>query len=229
VEMPELHKTKFSCVINNKEVIFDFSDGDDILLDDNRTTFKFHCQDKHKQFPHILPFSPVSFYDWEWVLDFIQEKGYNGANSDIINSSQRPYANALERRIKVQSMLKQNLGNKVDTNIYDQKKYWDKCLESRLSVLAPGNTNFMVDRSHMQLFALGCPVITTKLPEYFPYWKQLEEGKHYIKCADDYRDVISIIQNTSSKTLKEIGANAKEFFFETSTPAKIAGWIEQCL
>jgi len=224
----DFNTTKFLCKINDRDVVFDFSDAGDYLDGDDRLTFKFHYTEQHKSVPNLRPFSPVSFYDWEWVLDFIQKEVYTGRES-VILSNQKPYGNALERRTKVQAMLKQSLGDQVDIKIYDQKEYWNKCLNSRVSVLAPGNSNFMVDRAHMQLFGLGCPVITTKLPEYFPFWKQLEEGKHYIKCADDYSDLLSIIRNVKKEELIEIGKNAQEFFFETSTPTKLVEWIEQCL
>jgi hypothetical protein len=220
-ELPIINNTNFLCIINGKKVIFDFFDGTDYIESDY-PTFKFHYIEEHKNIKSLIPFSPISFYNWETAEKFM---GMQYKITDKIICNQLQYGNAVLRRIYAQKVLVNKFKERVDVKVYPQEEFWRNCLNNMVSVLVPGYCNNMVDRVTMQLLALGSPFITTKLPEIFPFNHQLIEGNHYIKCSNDYKNVCSIIENISAEELTNISQNSKDFFMKTSHPKVLGEWI----
>jgi len=217
----------FIVSINGQKVLFDYADTSDVP-DCPIKIFKFHT---HIYTEKVIPFSPVSFYDWEQYKTLENQIQYKG-ESDIISCRQRAYANASVRRAKVQEMLKHEFRGILRINDISQEDYWKEIENILLAVFVPGFCNNMLDRAALQYMGLGCPIITTDIPEYLPYYEKPIAGKHYIKCNNDYSDLISIIksyQTFNRHKLQEIGENAKELFQRTCTPVKIGQWIAQNL
>ena len=217
----------FVVSINGQKVLFDYADTSDIP-DCPIKIFKFHS---HIYTEKVIPFSPISFYDWEQYKTLETQIQYKG-ESDIISYKQRAYATASIRRQKVQDILKNNFRDCLLMNHTSQVHYWQEINDIFLAVFVPGFCNNMLDRAALQYMGLGCPIITTEIPEYLPYYEKLIAGKHYIKCSNDYSDLVSIIksyQTLNKHKLQEIGENAKELFQRTCTPVKIGQWIAQNL
>jgi len=129
-------------------------------------------------------------------------------------------------------LLKHEFRGILRINDISQEDYWKEIENILLAVFVPGFCNNMLDRAALQYMGLGCPIITTDIPEYLPYYEKPIAGKHYIKCNNDYSDLISIIksyQTFNRHKLQEIGENAKELFQRTCTPVKIGQWIAQNL
>ena len=126
-----------------------------------------------------------------------------------------------------QNLLKGNLKNVKTKCLPNQIDYWmdiNKCL---VSVCVPGATNNMLDRGQWQYMAFGCCTISPILPELLPFDKKLIPDVHYIRCKDDYSDLLEKIEWCKQNREKciEIGRNAKKLFLETSTPEKIVEWV----
>ena len=63
-----LSQTSFKCIVANQEIIFDFSDnGNEILENSETPVFKFHYREEHNQLKKIFPFATVSFSLRQWV------------------------------------------------------------------------------------------------------------------------------------------------------------------
>ena len=156
-----------------------------------------------------------------------------------ISCRQRPYAGALERRIKVQKLLKDSFPNtgyapgqscNVLTDIVDQVRYWREINEIECAVFVPGYCNNIWDRGQAQYMAFGCYTISPSLPEVLPFNRLIIPGVHYAQCKDDYSDLVDLIMqkrlNSNQSSYKEIGENAKKLFQETCTPEAIGKWIK---
>lgn len=220
---PEIHKTKFICIINNKKVLFDFSDGDDVFSNiDVTKCFKFHYTKKHNVYNNMLPISPISFHDWNLYTDSIKYT----ATGKILNN-QKAYGNATQRRNFVKNLLLQKYGNEVDTQITNQQVFLNKINNCLCYVHVPGFCDEMIDRASLQFLGLGCLVITPYIPEIFPFDMMFENKIHYIQCETDYSDLIQKIEwvKLNKEEAIQIGNNAKELFKECCTPEKIWEWI----
>jgi len=208
----------FIVTIDGQDFFFDHADYTNVERKDfNLPTFKFHCLNSSNAF------SPVSFGDWDQYYSLKDKLTYNGVG--YLTSRQRPYAGALQRRTDVQNLLKKHF--KVQTVLLDQKLYLKEVSRILTSVFVPGYCNNMLDRAQFQYMALGCATISPNLPEMLPFNQVLIPGKHYIRCKDDYSDLVDIVKGAACEQdyLKGIGNNAKKLFEETSTPEKLGEWI----
>jgi hypothetical protein len=174
----------------------------------------------------------VSFYDWEYYNEFSKLKHMYGLNK-VINR-QRPYGDALQRRQKVQNILKKYLDCQFD--IIDQKLYWNEATSNTISVCVPGQNNNMLDRGQLQWMAFGGITISPELPEILP-WMGKEQNLYqpfqtYIKCKDDYSDLTNLIDyymENEAEILELISNNAKAMFMQSCTPIKLVEWIQRYL
>lgn len=251
----DVTSTSFKCCIDGKWFLFDFSDSA-TSLDNPLPTFKFHCS---QETDGIFCFPPVSFYDWDQYYQLEKEIQYNPLSSFWVSSRQRPYGGAVERRVRVQNILRriaddherlcQNNGwvvndadkHKVFTDIIEQEEYWKEINNINIAVFVPGHHNNMIDRGHLQYLAFGCLTVSPDLPECLPFGRKLigydnfpklmpqKTDAHYLKCKDDYSNLISIIMwngiHSFVHPFSQISENAKTLFKETCTPEAIGRWI----
>jgi hypothetical protein len=222
-----ISNTAFICYMNNNKVIFDFSDSSDLCI--NTTIypiFKFHYEYNKNYTKNVYPITPISFYNWSEFFINSKQIIYNHKNTVLHN--QRSYGNAIERRNLVKNILQNSIySNIIDTTITNQQQYWNKINIALVSICVPGFCNNMLDRGQLQYIGFGCPTISPYIPEIFSYTSCLIPDVHYIKCNNDYSDILEKIDWCIHHTQKciQIGDNAKEWFNNTSTPDKLNNWI----
>ena len=225
----DIDSTSFFVIINNEKFIIDFADSSEYRkLGNGEPIFKFHT--KKEDLDKVIPFPPVSFYDWTEFYRLEKEIVYNPENM-IVSNRQRAYGNAISRRTKVQSELKSLLvPSFLRTEIIPQEDFWKEVNEIGIFISIAGQNKFMVDRAPLQLMAFGCCVLSANIPEQLPFGLSFDDC--YWKMKDDYSDLIPLIQEypkNSSSVYKKIGDNAKELFMKTCTPESMGVWIELCL
>lgn len=228
-EAPTLGECCFVINIKASHVLIDFSDHQSVSKHLNKypVCFKFHYSKVHKIFKNVYPFTPVSFHDWTDYKRGRRNLIYS-CNSDIILNNQRPGGAAVKRRTDVQELLRKTYGPRIDTRFYpDQNAYWHKINDCLVHVFVPGATNNMLDRGHIQFMAFGCCTISPNLVEILPFNKKIQAGIHYVKCSDDYSDLIEKIEwcRKNKDECLQIGRNAAELFRITSTPKMLWEWI----
>jgi hypothetical protein len=225
----------FSCLVNDKQIIVDYADHS------TRNWREFYPdvpyfknQKSDYSIKSAIPLGPpmavthLPGIKKSSLKDYllVREK-FKYIPGQIILSKQLPYGAALERRTAVQNLLKKSF-KQVDTNArVNQEEFWWSAETCLLSVCVPGATNNMVDRGQMELIGLGVCTISPTLTTEFAYNKMLIPNKHYIRCKDDYSDLIDIINNLiDNPTLcTEIGANARQFYDTVYTPEQYMNWI----
>ena len=223
----DIDSTSFFVIINNEKFIIDFADSSEYRkLGNGEPIFKFHT--KKEDLDKVIPFPPVSFYDWAEFYKLENEIKYNA--SGYVTSRQRPYCGALERRLKVQYLLKRCYLD-VQTNLLEQVDYWKEISNIGVSVFVPGQNNNIYDRGHAQYLAFGCATISPFLPEVLPFNTPITANVHYIRCMPNYDDLVKLIQDVEKQRdyLLTVGKYAKELFTRTSTPEKLGEWINLCL
>ena len=225
----DIKTTKFPVTIDDKRILIDFSDHPDYLdnWDSFDAYFKYHYSHSlHGGCNKVHPFAPISFYDWTQYRELAGRIKYTCASNTILNM-QQPYAGALERRTKVQQMLKSRYLNEVVTRPISQIDFWKKINDCLVHVFVPGARNDMVDRGHLQYLAFGCCTIAPPIIDVFPYNEQIKPDVHYIECAEDYSDLVEKIE--WCKQHREfcicVGRAAKELFERTCTPQRLWDWI----
>ena len=198
-------------------------------------TYKLHTIEKFLS--NIIPFAPISFHDWAEKELIDTRIKYFPSNHKKISMRQleSKYLNnsgscirvaATNRRKKIQSLLIKNFGDRVATERLSQREYFLDVSNVQTSVCVPGFCNNMLDRGQFQYMAFGVCTISPNLPEILPFNTKIIPGKHYIKCSDDYSDLINIINSLNTETCLEIGKNAKSLFDKTSSPKAIMEWIK---
>lgn len=208
-------------VNNNRWVDFNYWDSSEKYVITGIPVFKFHCNQLKD---NIFSFSPVSFYDWAHY-DFLRRNIKYKAKG-IISCRQRAYAGALERRTTVQRLLRDYY--EVKMNEITQIDFWQEIEDCLVAVCVPGFCNNMLDRGQFQYMALGACTISPEIPEYLPFNQKLISQEHYIKCANDYSDLIEKIEWCRNNTTKciNIGKSAQDLFLKTSVPTKTLEWIK---
>ena len=229
----ELDTTHFTIEIDNKKVLIDVSDDPKLhpKYKNYDACFKYHVTEHiHEGIKNLFPLGAMSFYNWDDYFVFWHTIKYK-CNNDIILNNQRVYANAKERRRKVQHLLTSVYKKDVDFKLTDQTTYWKKANNCLVSVHVPGYRNDILDRGQFQMMAFGVCTISPKINTILPYNISLISGVDYIKCKDDYSDLIEKIEwcKTHRKECIKIGQNAKDLFQQYCTPKKIVKWIGQCL
>jgi len=222
----DVDNTAFKVSINGKWFIFDFADSNQVRNLGDFPIFKFHT--KHTDLDKVIPFSPVSFYNWKRYYELEKEINYV-PRIGYISSRQRPYAGATIRRYNVQKLLKEYFGSAVLTDLINQEDYWKEINNIQVAVMVPGQNNNIWDRGHSQYMAFGCCTISPNLPEVLPFGKIFIPDVNYIICKDDYSDLIDIIHNMTFDKCLSIGQQAKQLFQKTSTPDALGRWIKEQL
>jgi len=229
-QIPMVNTSNFKCKIDGKDVIFCFSDDNNSFgINDpelnNIPVFKFHYGQGNLFGNNVFPFSPISFHNWNEYYEM--EKEINYQCSGVILNNQRAYGGAVDRRNNVRGILFKEFGSRVDFSLTDQKSYWRKINSALVSIHVPGFCNNMLDRAQLQMMAFGCCTISPYLYEIVPYGAEdgskpmsLQPWLHYIRCKDDYSDLVEKIKWCESNKNKcvEIGQNAKRAFLHFLTP-----------
>jgi hypothetical protein len=223
---------KFLALINQKKIGIDYSDHpiiDNVLLSQCDVYFKFHCRKTHTENKKIVPFTPISFYDWERWRQLQNEITYT-CNNNVVLNIQRPYGNAVERRKLVRGMLyeKYKLKNElIYSPHYTQEEYWKLINNCLVHVFVPGCYNDMLDRGHAQYMSFGCCTISPRIVDLLPWGKKIIPDYHYLMCKPDYSDLIEKIEWCKQNKQKcvQIGYNAKRLFLSCCTPQKLWQWI----
>jgi hypothetical protein len=222
----------FSCRINSQQVVVDFSDFWNWEVHQPGIPYLKFQSTKDTNISCIPLGPPIvglreltrgsSMQDY---FDTRKHFQYKPGNS--ILSQQIPGGNAKERRIRVQSMLKNNFVNVDVQGKRKQIEFWKAHENCLVAVCVPGATENMVDRGQLELMGLGVPTISPRLTTRFVHDCLLEPDIHYIQCKDDYSDLTDIISGllNNPNYLKFVGNNANEFFNQHYTPEKYWQWI----
>lgn len=229
----ETSALSFKAIVDDNEVRFDYSDsGDEVIEPSEIPVFKFHYRNEHRVIRNVYPFSPISFYLRQWVKmeRYRKEIKYNIHGEKILNN-QRPYGNATIRRALVQRILMQNYSNAVEIKILEQEEYFFRINEALVHVFIPGQNENMLDRGQFQFMALGCPTISTHIPEILPYYEEIKPFVHYIEIKNDFSDLTGAISFSKQfrKDIKKYGNQAARLFERTSTPNRLIQWIGECI
>ena len=193
--------------------------------------FKTHYSEGvHDSETNMHAFSPISFYDWGEYFELEKKIEYT-AKTDLILNRQRPHLNALKRRSVVQAKLRQHYGKQVAIDVVSQQEFWQNAADCLVSVCVPGSRNDMLDRGHIQYLGLGVCTISPYLINYLPGGGTMEPGVHYVKCADDYSDLVDTIEwcRNNRDACVEIGRNAKKLFMERFTPEPLWAYVREML
>jgi hypothetical protein len=231
----------FAIWINGKKVIIDYSDhlrdgsyrfkNDRIPYEKGVPIFKFHYSENvHEKWERYFPFSPVSFYDWDYYNDLKTEINYKAIGNIIINR-QKPYGNAAARRARAQLFLKNRFGKNVKCNVISQVNFWFDLNNCLISIFIPGCRNDILDRSPLQYMAFGGCFISPKISTMLSFNKLIIPNEHYIKCKDDYSDLLEKVEwaRNNRDTCVKIGNNAKQLFQNHCTPEKLVKWMIKCI
>jgi len=217
----------FIVTLNNKDFLIDYADTSEQVNDlspnkDSLPTFKFHCNVAGN---NVYPFPPVSFYDWDAMYRLQSTIKYNPA-STLYSYRTRAYGNAIKRRTEVKQILERAFHpNHLLTSIVSQEQFFNEFGQIKCYIHSDGNHLGMIDRSVSQAFALGCPVITSYKPDLLPFGATWD--KCYIKCSDDYSDLITKIGLTADSIFIEVAQRAKEQFNKYCTPEAIGKYLEE--
>jgi|TARA_R110000822_G_scaffold35431_1_gene99892 hypothetical protein len=211
-----------SFIIDNKIIMFDYQDFKSLHHNYKYSDICLKTQytDKMKDITNVFPWSQISFNDWPGYFKLRKEIKYS-AKTDLVLNNQKPYGNAKGRRDTVRLMLKGKYGSNVSAT-YDlpQNKFFEQINDCLVYVHVPGYSNNMFDRAHGQMFGFGCCLITTEIPNTLPNNLKPIPGTHYLKCKDDYSDLINLIEWCKKNRVEciKIGNNAQQLFDESLTP-----------
>ena len=243
--MIELSDTKspndstYKCKYKGKTFYFQISDIannhglDNAKIESGPPIFKYHySRDEDYCRKEVLPFTSISFYDWKRFFKLREEIRYS-AVGDIIINRQKPYTpktqgKVYNRRIGVRELLKKQYGDSVKIKpSLSQVDFWKEISSMLVNVCVPGHHNNMIDRGQMQYMSFGACTISPYIPEIMPFRKEITSGEHYVKCKDDYSDLVDKVEwcKENRKQCIKIGNNAKRLFDETSVPDKLWKWI----
>ncbi len=223
----------FIILYKDTKVLIDYGDHHLIAKDwqDFDIQFRFHYSKKvHGDLSGVFPLTPISFYDWDRYVE-LQAKINYACNTDKILNNQRPGAAAMERRTRIQHILKQRYPAELDIEITDKETFWKKIDECLVSVCVPGARSDILDRGQFQYMAFGACTISPTIDIKLPYWREMEAGVHYLSCMSDCSDLVDIIEycKNNRDTCRAIGKRAKELFLDVATPDKVWGWMKECI
>lgn len=229
---------KLSCELNNKQIIFDYSDFSDKHCPEkysNVPYFKFQCNNINNHI-NMFPCGPVfAFPDEINILEeyfkIRDEFAYECCSTTVLNK-QLPRAGALLRRRKAQAFLLNNFNKKdIDITITENKKlFWKMHEKSLVAVCIPGACENSLDRGHFELLGLGVCIISPVISIHLAWNKKLIEGEHYISIKNDFSDLKEKVEwcLKHKNECNEIGNNAKKLFTECAIPEKYWEWIFKC-
>lgn len=225
----------FSCLINNQQVIFDYSDHyhkdwcDQFI---SKPYFKF--QSTYESNSCVIPLGPpiVGVKNQgtrgETMRSFMHvREHYDYKPGSRVLCKQIPNGAATDRRNHVHKLISDNFTDyDTDANV-DQMEFWKMHEHGTVAVCVPGATNNMIDRGQMELFGLGVCTVSPRLDTRIANGVQPIPTTHYLECADDYSDLVDVINRAISnpEQCKHIGSAARTFFDENFLPTRYWTWI----
>jgi hypothetical protein len=222
------HNNNFHVDIDDKRVMFDYSDFDYNTvnfndLSENIKYFKIHTT--KSSHPRCIPFPAMSFMDWNEYYQLKDSIKFNSYGKVFYKC--RIYGGAIERRQYVMNELRRYKSAQVDYEFVDQSKYFSSFKNCRVNIIVPGARVDILDRTHMQSFALGIPVISSHITTILPFGEQWEPNVDYIQCSNDFHDVVDILNKHKNDVeyLNYISNNCKKKFEKTCTPQRIKEWV----
>ena len=218
--------SKFYAVIDTLKVVFDFCDFSSEFSKQGTTPyFKFHYDSTNEAYgPSMMPFPPVSFYEWDRFLELRNKITYRAEGG--VGFRQQPYGDAVQRRSNMLARLKSQYAGRALTEILPQEEYW-KAIDSELvQVFVPGCRPGILDRGHLQCMAFGHCTISATISDRLPC-DVLIPGEDYVVCADDYSDVFERVQWCADNRTEcmQIGRNARDKFDRNCDPRKVVAYV----
>ena len=219
--------------IDDKTIMFDYQDFKSLHRNYKSADICFKTQYTDDMIPiaNVFPWSQISFTDWAGYFKLRAEIKYSAKTNMVLNN-QKPYGNAKVRRDTVRLALKAKYGSLVSAT-YDlpQDQFFKQINNCLVYVHVPGHSNNMFDRAHAQMFGFGCCLITTEIPNILPNNIKPMPGVHYIKCKNDYSNLIELIEwcKNNRAACVEIGNNAQELFDNSLTPKAMNNYIKKIL
>jgi hypothetical protein len=181
-------------------------------------------------FPMVGSFPITSFTDWAQYRRYVERAPYPARSNTVVFACQVHDSNVAghkTRRHLVRDRLQAVYGADYDGAWTSFETYMDRCYNSAVTVCVPGACNNRLDRSQWQLMGAG---VCTISPELFdaPLEDRPIAGEHYMRCRDDYADLLAVVEECLSerRRCREIGANAAEFFLTHGTPRAIWSYIK---
>ena len=221
------HDNNFIVDIAGRPVMFDYSDHhhtvDLSVLPENIKYFKFHTTANSNK--RCTPFPPMSFIDWNLYYDLVDKISYNPFGDIFYKCT--AYGDATKRRIFVGNLLQEYGKLKVDTEYVEQRDYFTSLANCRINVIVPGARIDILDRTHLQSFAFGIPVISPYISTLLPFGEMFEPNVDYIECLPDFSNLIELIEKYKDDQdyLNYISKNCKQKFAKTCTPANVVPWL----
>ena len=228
VEDTTIESCTFGIEFDGVKLAIDYGDSVNYAQHWPGPIFKFHCITGHP--PNIRPFPTVSFFNWPKYRKLAGKMTYKAAG-DMVVCRQSIGGDAIERRSAVHAMLKEAYGENVETNTVGQQRFWREVETCLVSVCVPGQRNDILDRGHFQYIAFGCCTIAPEITTLLPGFRRLVPGEHYVGCRGDYSALLERVEwcRDHRGKCREIGANAKRLFEETSMPAAIWQWVQEAV
>lgn len=224
----------YSCVLNDKQLIMDFSDHTPLQLnpaDFKSPYFKWHYSLEVSGYPaNVHPLCVLQDYDYEEYQRIQTQVNYT-ANGELITNNQRCVAGAKERRALAQRRLLKAYGANASVAVIPQKNWWLSHNDCLVSVAVPGARNDMLDRGQMELMGLGVCVVSPVIVTVLAGGRTLEPFKHFVPVEGTYNNLIDMIEwcRKHRSECVEIGKNAKLLYDEVATPQRYWSHIKEVL
>lgn len=229
----------FRFTLDGKPAIFDYSDHAlcrPCLRPEDRNVPLFKCTytvagtaaDRLWTFP----FAPRTFPDWDQYARMAPAIRYD-VSGDRILYKQRlfPCRPCFERRKRVETLLTEAFGDRVDHRMLPLEDYWRQINTALVRVFAPGTEPDRLDRGQAQYMAFGCCTISPKLSTVLPWFETLAGGIQYVVCKDDFSDLPVLIRalDEDREWALRVGREAKALFARTMAPGRLLEWLKLCL
>jgi hypothetical protein len=195
--------------------------------------FKKACMSEHEHYRNVGSCPIFSFPDWKtyWKLaeriDKVQPRlVINYRDADYPNDG-RPGLTA--RRRYVRGLLTKHFGDRVETKLEAPLRWFDRVLDSLVTVHSGGCFNNMADRTSIEVMGLARCLIQ---PTMFCILgdRRPRPGDHYVECWDDFSDLVEKCQwyLDHPEEAMAIGARARQFFLEEITPENFWARVLRC-
>lgn len=190
--------------------------------------FMFNYTSALVPYRHLAPFGPCSFSDWSLYDRLRPEINYQSNGIRMLNNQtiiKRVHIDKFDgrnlRRWRMLEMLSE-FGDRVDVERTGQEAFLRKLNDCLCYVHSPGSWLNQLDRTPVQVMALGGCVVQ---PEIHCYLGDIRprRGIHYLACEDDYSDIPAIIRwcDVNRDRCREIGAAAKRLFGDQASPSAL--------
>jgi len=229
-------RNAYSCVLNDKQFIMDFSDFKRFQINPNDNDcayFKWHYSSdypQHDKRKNVYPLCVLQDYNWK-AFKVVRNCVNYMADGRVVTNNQRVRAGAKSRRTHVQSMLRGTYGKHVSTKFIPQREWWLSHNDCLVAVHVPGARNDMLDRGQLELMGLGVCVISPIIVTMIGDGYVLEPFKHYVPVASNYSNLIDMIEwcKEHRVTCAEIGRNAQHLFDRVVPPERYWNYIRRIL